>query len=98
MSGLCAATKRDGTRCRAFAMMESDLCAGHAGKGLAGNPVAAAHQSAISRQTQAEVRKRRAIDVYREAVEEHAQSFVDARLQIISDPNRSVIGSGRWSS
>jgi len=66
-------------------MMESDLCAGHAGKGLAGNPVAAAHQSAISRQTQAEVRKRRAIDVYREAVEEHAQSFVDARLQIIND-------------
>jgi hypothetical protein len=85
MSRLCAATKRDGTPCRAFAIAESDLCAGHAGRGLAANPVAAAHQSAISRQTQAEVRKKRAIDVYREAVEEHAQSFVDARLQIISD-------------
>jgi hypothetical protein len=47
--------------------------------------VAAAHQSAISRQTQAEVRKKRAIDVYREALEEHAQSFVDARLEIIND-------------
>jgi hypothetical protein len=85
MSGLCAATKRDGTPCRAFAIAESDLCAGHAGRGLAANPVAAAHQSALSRQTQAEVRKKRAIDVYREAVEEHAQSFVDARLQIIND-------------
>jgi hypothetical protein len=85
MSRLCAATKRDGTPCRAFAIAESDLCAGHAGRGLAANPVAAAHQSAISRQTQAEVRKKRAIDVYREAVEEHAQSFVDARLQIITD-------------
>jgi DNA-directed RNA polymerase sigma subunit (sigma70/sigma32) len=85
MSGLCAATKRDGAPCRAFAMAESGLCAGHAGKGLAANPVAAAHQSALNRQTQAEVRKKRAIDVYREAVEEHAQSFVDARLQIIND-------------
>ena len=85
MSSLCAATKRDGAPCRAFAMAESGLCAGHAGKGLAANPVAAAYQSAISRQTQAEVRKKRAIDVYREAVEAHAQSFVDARLQIIDD-------------
>jgi hypothetical protein len=48
--------------------------------------VAAAHQSAIKRQTQAEVRKKRAMDVYRDAVEEHAQSFVDARLSIINDP------------
>jgi hypothetical protein len=85
MSSLCAATKRDGSPCRAFAMAESGLCAGHAGKGLAANPVAAAHQSAINRQEQAEARKKRAIDVYREAVEEHAQSFVDARLQIIND-------------
>jgi hypothetical protein len=85
MSDLCAATKRDGTPCRAFAILGSNLCAGHAGKGLAANPVAAAHQSAVSRQAQAEVRKKRAIDVYREAVEEHAQSFVDARLQIIND-------------
>ena len=67
-------------------MTESHLCAGHAGKGLAANPVAAAHQSAISRQTQAEVRKKRAIEVYRDAVEELAQSFVDARLSIINDP------------
>jgi hypothetical protein len=52
---------------------------------LAANPVAAAHQSAINRQEQAEVRKKRAIDVYREAVEENAQSFVDARLQFIND-------------
>ena len=48
--------------------------------------MAAAHQSAINRQTQAEVRKKRAIDVYRDAVEELAQSFVDARLSIINDP------------
>jgi len=67
-------------------MTESHLCAGHAGKGLAANPVAAAHQSAINRQTQAEVRKKRAIDVYRDAVEELAQAFVDARLSIINDP------------
>ncbi len=81
MRGLCTASKRDGTPCRAFAMTESHLCAGHAGKGLAVNPVAAAHQSA-----QAEVRKKRAIDVYRDAVEELAQAFVDARLSIINDP------------
>src|SRR6266487_5143536 len=86
MRGLCTASKRDGTPCRAFAMTESHLCAGRAGKGLAANPVAAAHQSAINRQTQAEVRKKRAIDVYRDAVEELAQSFVDARLSIINDP------------
>ena len=86
MRGLCTASKRDGTPCRAFAMTESHLCAGHAGKGLAANPVAAAHQSAINRQTQAEVRKKRAIDVYRDAVEELAQAFVDARLSIINDP------------
>jgi len=30
--------------------------------------------------------KKRAIDLYRDALEEHAQSFVDARLQIINDP------------
>jgi hypothetical protein len=33
----------------------------------------------------ARVAKKWAIDVYRDAIEEHARSFVDARLQIIND-------------
>jgi hypothetical protein len=47
---------------------------------------AAARQSAEVRQKKARVSKKRAIHVYRDAIEEHAQSFVDARLQIINDP------------
>jgi hypothetical protein len=85
----CGHSHEDGTRCKGWKVSESNYCAGHSGLGVAASPeaaAAAARQSAEVRQEKARVAKKRAIDVYRDAVEAHAQSFVDARLQIINDP------------
>jgi hypothetical protein len=85
----CEHVGADGSRCRGWKVKGERLCAGHLGRGVAANPAAyargAAARSAEIRHGKAEARKRRALDVYRDAVEENAQSFVDARLQIIND-------------
>jgi hypothetical protein len=70
----CAAVKADGTPCRAFALRDGDLCAGHAGIGLAANPREAGlkgcARSAEVRAERAEIRKRGVRQVLAEAVEE----------------------------
>jgi hypothetical protein len=81
----CVATSKNGQSCKAYALRDEELCAGHAGRGLAANSKAAASQSAVRRQTQAQVRKKRAIDIYRDAVEEHAEDFIALRLAAVKD-------------
>jgi hypothetical protein len=89
----CEQRKEDGRRCRGWKVSGSSYCAGHTGLGVAASPeaaAAAARQSAVVRQEKAQVAKRRALDVYREAVEEHAEAFVQARLSIINDSTASA--------
>lgn len=55
----CTERGKDGERCKAYAVRGSDplLCAGHAGRGIAANPLEAARQSAAVRKQQAEDRE-----------------------------------------
>ena len=83
----CQRIRDNGQQCRAPRVKGKDLCAGHLGLGVAA-PDSSQHRakSLETRRLKAQTVKKRAIDVYREAVEQHAAAFVQARLQIIRDP------------
>ena len=78
----CSADTNSGAPCKAWAVHDHVLCAGHLGRGLAANPKAAAAQSAARRQEQAAVRRRRPQDVYNEALLEHAEEFAERLVDI----------------
>jgi hypothetical protein len=90
----CAFVKNDGTRCKAWKVKSESLCAGHLGRGIAADPQAygkaAAAKAAELRVSRAEDRKRTPTEVYANALNEHAERFVEARLAIVDDPKASA--------
>jgi hypothetical protein len=78
----CAATTKDGKRCRSNAATntgDGTLCAGHAGRGFGGNPAAYAHQGHLKqlelRREKARQRKMTVLDHLAEAVQRDAHAI-----------------------
>ena len=89
----CQGVKGDGSACTAWTVQGESYCAGHLGLGVAaGGDVARAaqRQGARDRSEQLRKAKRAPQAVYRDAVTEHAEEFVRARLEIIRDPKASA--------
>lgn len=91
----CGATKADGSPCRAFALRGRDICAGHAGLGLAANPGEAgrvgAAKSAEVRAERAEIRKRGIKQALADAVEkEYLDDILAAYGRGLTDPDAAV--------
>lgn len=85
---LCEQEREDGSLCGAWKVRGERLCAAHMGLGLAASPEAARAAARVTndrRREQAQLRAKRAVDVYRDVLEAHAQEFADARLAIIRD-------------
>ena len=85
----CSHIREDGSRCKGWKMRGSDLCAGHAGRGIAANPSAYAREgaavSAEVRQERAEVAPKSYKQALQAAWEQHAAAIVARRLDIITN-------------
>jgi len=85
----CEHVRTDGSRCKGWKVKGQSLCAGHLGKGVASDPATygkrGASVSADIRHDRAEKAKKRPVDVYRDAMNEHAELFVRERIAIVKD-------------
>jgi hypothetical protein len=84
----CVHLREDGERCRGWRVRGESLCAGHLGRGIAGNPQEAARlaaaKSAEVRHARAEERKMTLQDRLAAALERNAEK-IEARLLAIID-------------
>lgn len=81
----CTATKKDGERCGARKALGGELCAGHAGLGVAGDPTVsklAAQRSAENRRAKVEARKKTAMDWLADALEEKGERIAEAAARL----------------
>lgn len=69
-------------------MIGSQLCSGHAGRGVAASPEAARaaqRRASSNRRKQADAAKKSAQELYREALQANAAAFADARVKCALD-------------